>query len=347
MEKAEKIRDSRFELMRIIIMLMIIIMHYFNGEMGGALENIENNTMNCIVMNIIESFCIPALNCFILITGFYMIQKEDINLIKIIKLIFTLLFTNLLAYYGMILIGEQNLTIRGIIKSFLPIVYDVNWFIVIYSILYLFIPYINKLLKQLTQKQYQLLLGFSISFFYIWPTFVNNITIKDNGYGIINFIVLYLIGAYLKLYKKKNKHRCIYLFIYIVMCIIIWGYHEMIPNKGWAYNTIFCLIASISFFLYFYNLKISNKKVINALASTMFTVYIVHVNPFLTNWIWHKLLHCEIFYQSNYFIIHMLFSSLTVLSIGICIGYAFNKIVGIIIQKLIKEFNWINKIIRV
>lgn len=95
-----KIRDSKFELMRIVIMIMIIILHYLNGSMGGALENIHEGDLNYTVMNLIESFCICSLNCFILITGFYMIEKKKVDVYKIFKLIVIMFLVNFLSYYG-------------------------------------------------------------------------------------------------------------------------------------------------------------------------------------------------------------------------------------------------------
>lgn len=231
------------------------------------------------------------------------------------------------------ILGEQKLSVKGVAKSFLPILLDTNWFVVIYSILYLSIPFINNMVSNISQRNYKILLVINIIFFYVWPTFLNNLTIKDNGYGIINFIVLYLIGGYLKLYSRKERNKNYYLCMYSIMSLAIWGYHEINPETGWAYNTIFCLTASICLFLFFDNIKIKNYKKINMMASTIFTVYIIHVNPFLINLIWNKLLNCEQFYQNYWFVPHMLLSSVIILGIGMLIGFLINKILDKFIKK--------------
>lgn len=341
MEEQKKIRESKFELMRIVIILMIIVEHYLNGGMGGALENISRENSNFFIMNIIESFCISSVNCFIIITGFYMIEKKKVNIYKIIKLILIMILINIVSYYVSIIFGEEKLSIKGIAKSFLPILFDVNWFVIIYSILYLMIPFLNKMIRKIDKNSYRVLLGVCVFFFYIWPTFLNNITIKDNGYGIINFIVLYLIGGYINLYKKKQKSRW-YLIAYVLLSFLIWIYHEIAPNTGWAYNTIFCLLSSICLFQFFGNIKLKNNIVVNKIASTIFAIYIFHVNPFLTNLLWKKLLHCQNFYNSPWFVCHLLLASIVILILGILVGMLINKLFDTYIDKKMRKIKLLN-----
>lgn len=39
-------RQSNYELLRIIAMMMIIGLHYFNADMGGAIGNVSIGTTN-------------------------------------------------------------------------------------------------------------------------------------------------------------------------------------------------------------------------------------------------------------------------------------------------------------
>ena len=62
-------RKSNIELLRIILIIMIITLHYLNGGIGGALSNTNPNTFNYYLITFIESLCIVAVNVFIIITG--------------------------------------------------------------------------------------------------------------------------------------------------------------------------------------------------------------------------------------------------------------------------------------
>ena len=51
-------RESNFELLRIILILMIITLHYCNGSMGGLLNNLTEGSIQYYMTHFIESACI-------------------------------------------------------------------------------------------------------------------------------------------------------------------------------------------------------------------------------------------------------------------------------------------------
>ena len=86
----KKIRDSNFELLRLFLILFVIILHY-NGSICNTLGLTENaSILNKYFIRIGECFCICAVNCFLLISGFFLCEKNQINIRKIIDL-FTVL----------------------------------------------------------------------------------------------------------------------------------------------------------------------------------------------------------------------------------------------------------------
>lgn len=66
-------RNSNFELLRIILMVFVVILHYNNVEMGGALG--YTTGINKIVSHFIEAFSICAVNCFVMISGYFMVDS--------------------------------------------------------------------------------------------------------------------------------------------------------------------------------------------------------------------------------------------------------------------------------
>ena len=69
-------RESKFELLRIVMTFMVITLHYLNPEMGGALEYTRGNEINHILALLLESVCIIAVNIFLIIT----VTKKTTNL---------------------------------------------------------------------------------------------------------------------------------------------------------------------------------------------------------------------------------------------------------------------------
>lgn len=300
-----KERKSNLELLRIILIIMIIALHYNNTRMGGVFGNVENGTFNYYLSNFVESLSIVAVNTFILITGYFSNKKDSVKVSKVINLFY------ICAIYGILIFGTyfvftKNISF-GILKEFIKTIFD-RWFVVIYSILYLLISYLNKLINSLDKEKLKILIIINTLFFYVWFTIFTNTTIKDGGYGIINFINLYLIGAYIKKYKDEYVPKYKTIIIYISCAIITTLLSCFTTRSAFAYNTIFNLIGSIALFLTFKNLNIKNNKVINYLSTFTFSTYIIHENSFITKFLYRTIFKCDKYYNSSFIVINLLYT---------------------------------------
>ncbi len=83
----QKSRDSNFELFRIVLMIMVISIHYLLH--GGVLKNLTPDDTNYYIVNIIYSCIRVAVNCFVLISGYFGIK---FNIKKLIKFELQILF---------------------------------------------------------------------------------------------------------------------------------------------------------------------------------------------------------------------------------------------------------------
>lgn len=310
-------RESNFELLRIVLILMVITLHYLNGNLGGGLSHFANNSLNFFVGHIVESFCIIAVNVFIIITGYFSYKKTNVKLSKILMLYFLMFFWGMLLSFSVILITKQSLDLSNIIKI-LKLSFS-QWFVVIYSILYLLIPFINIIISKLNENTFKLLLGICVGFFYIWPTFFTNTPVMDAGYGITNFITLYLLGAYINIFNKNMKLlSSIRIYILSTILTIIFSFFT---SRAWSYNSIFVLISSVTFFELFCLIKIKTNKVINNLASYTFAVYLIDVNDFFGVFLYRKLFYSDFFWHSKWMILNLLISILGVYIICVALEY--------------------------
>lgn len=178
----------------------------------------------------------------------------------------------------------------------------------------------------------------SVLFFSIWPTFISGTTVRDGGYGIINFIMLYLIGAYIWKYNLNIKR--IYMFvIYILMVIITYLISINIIKihvAPFAYNSIFNIIGAVCLFLVFSKLKISSN-IVNMIAKHTFGIYIIHVNSFIAVHIWKDLFNSDKYYPSKWFIVNWLISIITVFLVCLIIDIIRSKLFENTIDKILKK----------
>lgn len=304
-------RQSNFEVLRIILILFILALHYLNSNYGGALntKNISNKEINYYIIRIIESLCIIAVNCFVLITGYFSYKQTKIKIKKIMDIFLIVFFYNTLIYIIMCvtkIITFSNDTFKMYLSTFYK---SGLWFITIYIILVLLIPFINIVINRISKKSMKILIGIMFVAFSIFPTFLANTTVKDNGYGIINFVMLYLIGAYINKYKANKKNIFMYLLVYIAMagCTYYVSIKNILVAGAFHYNTVFNIIGSTSFFLMFTKINIKSR-LINKISKHTLSIYIIHANNFIIKRIYQNLLKSNLFWKSEFIVIHLLVS---------------------------------------
>jgi surface polysaccharide O-acyltransferase-like enzyme len=78
-------RDANFEILRVIAILMVLTLHYLSHT-DLLLKTGEKATNLQLVGQFIESFCIVAVNVWVLISG-YFVSKSDFKLTRILQLI--------------------------------------------------------------------------------------------------------------------------------------------------------------------------------------------------------------------------------------------------------------------
>lgn len=282
-------RDSNIELLRIICIILIIIGHLANKypQQGGILES------NYLESYFIKSFTIVSVNVFILISGYFSISFK---LSRILKMEQQVWFYSIFLLILMASLDRYILHLSDI--TFLcPIISKKYWFITIYVILYILSPILNKMALTISKNDFKsvLLIGFII--IYIWHT-INSVLftekpIDDAGYGITNFIYLYLLGRYIKIYKnvlmKKQNYLLLYFAIGILLFIFQLTYSIILGfsfTALFSYNTIFVFLGSVTLFLFFTKLNIGYNVFINKWAKYCLAVYIIHEHPVFKNLIY-------------------------------------------------------------
>ena len=98
-----KKRQVNFELLRIVAMFMIIALHYL-VKGGAAVSYVENGAAANYAAWLVEAFCIGAVNCYVLISGYFLVESEW-KPGRVASLFFQVLFYSALIPLLLILIG--------------------------------------------------------------------------------------------------------------------------------------------------------------------------------------------------------------------------------------------------
>lgn len=294
-----RIRQSNFELMRIISMFFIVLWHVIlNGNLLSNTVDVTNFTFYLIMFIIVFH-----VNSFLLLTGYFQVDSK-FKLSKLISLLFQLVFYNLIINITLYKFGLVEYTNVEFIKSILFYNTSSYWFVSCYIILYCLSPFLNKLIHCLDKLEFKNNIIVLLLFFSIIPIVTNKLFLYHNGLGIIQFILMYFLGAYIKkteidkrLFKNFNIiQKRILLLIMFSLCVIfnlslfylqkqMNGLNSNILvdiSSGinlflFNYSNPIIIIQSIAVFVFFSTLNIKNK-LINYISSLTLGVYLLHDN---------------------------------------------------------------------
>ena len=290
-------RQANFELLRIVAMGMIIILHYL--DRGGILVPYREDAS---VLNhaawLIEAFCMVSVNCYVLISGYFLAESEW-RPGRVLSLAAQVLFYSLLIPIVMLCVGMisvSQLSIYDWLTFVFPFQNEQYWFATHYLILFMFAPILAAGVQKLDKKTLQIVIGLLLLFFSVAKTMIPfHLVMDTNGYHYGWFFCLFLVGGYIRKYGvpdlEKGKTG---VALYVGMSIVVWaisalcgvaerktGALSYYVNMPYTYNYFFVLAGSLGMFCLFKKLNIKSEKaadLIRKLSPYAFGVYLVHAH---------------------------------------------------------------------
>lgn len=353
-------RQANFELLRIVAMFMIIILHYLGK--GGILVPfpfVAKENPAAVLGWLIEAFCIMSLNCYMLISGYFLVESAW-KPGRVIPLLAQILFYSLLIPPALLLTGAESAAGLGVydwLGFALPIGTEHYWFATAYVVVYLFAPLLAAGIKKMEKRQLQILILFLLCFFSFEKTFFPVRFVTDrNGYDFGWFLCMFVIAGYIRLYGipwlEKQSHAAAG---YVLSCLAVWQLALCCNTLGaggqeafayyaeilYTYNHVLCLTGAVSLFYVFKNIHITEGRFAGAVirfAPYTFGVYLLHEH-ILVRYEWMKWLGVENVKESFLFVPHMAGCILLVYVIGTAIdvvrAWVFGKVAAVIKRKLL------------
>ena len=351
-------RSSNFELLRILAMVMIVIYHITCHTIqpqltdAGSIAALGNGLFNhpvfykrLLILSTIYPFGKIGDTVFLLISGYFLASKEEIDLERISKkLLYPLAFVATVLVVGPfilhVIFPNTYINLMSITN-----VNTQSWFIGYYFVVIIIAAlFLNKILRKFERKQYLtfLLVLFALISFGWSGSLLNSIA--ETLRVLVAGVFVFSLGGYIKLYDPFKRIRSyVIILIWIgVYALIYLSYYNTVHMAIEAYTlsnstddfiqvlltsfsdfSMVIIILGVSAFELVKRIRIPNSRVINYLGSAAFTVYLLHDNAFFYS-IWNRQDWITLLYNDPLvFILKLLLWGIAIYALGVIVHTVF------------------------
>lgn len=286
-----KMRDSRIELLRIVLMWTVMAHHFVVHNADSV--SVFPGSFTRFFYNI---FFYPigrtAVGCFVAITIWFVAGKAGYSIKQAVKQIAsiegTVLFYSIALGFFFMLRGDIQVSPTNLIDIFAPILTGSSWwFITVYAWLVFLLPFLIPALHALDQKLHLYLSIFLVCAFG-FLRYVPLFWIPIDGL-LVDFIIICVLVCYIRWYVDLSTVNIRLLVAYCIasfagVAISFYGqfHFDGLPGSTFAnfYNgffgspaSIFSLVIAISVLLIDFKMPHFSSRFVNAIAKLCFATY--------------------------------------------------------------------------
>lgn len=290
-----KVRQSNFELLRIVAMFMVMMLHVNFLALGKpSVEDAGSAPLATFTRILFEVMSVGSVDLFVLISGWFGIKANR-------KSLFTFIFYVVFVIYSVsivcLLLNKDNSLGGG---KIVEIITCRSWFVQAYLGLYLLSPALNLLVEKSKHLHKMVLIGW-LAFEFVYDFASPDPRLFDGGYSTLHFVALYLLARYIKLYGCSNILRKYAGSLFVLVSLFVTGCMFMLIKTGHglchlnSYTSPFVIFLAFMLLIKTDSIHIQNN-VINRIGGASFAVYLFHTHPlvlgtfFLT---WAKDIYCN------------------------------------------------------
>ncbi len=270
-------RNANMDFLRMISMMMVTMLHALTKSdllpfMGNEIS------VNGWIAWVLEGVSAPAVNIFMLISGYFLISSK-FKIGRMAEIVFQTLFYSVGTFILFLPLGKvepADLDIYDLLQHFLPVHMETYWFVSSYVVIYMLLPLLVGGVQAMTKNQLQrvilLLLIFECIIKSLLPV---RLSMDTQGYSFFWYLILFLVGAYIRLYGFKilNSVRRGWI-IYIVSTFLILaeifvvskiqtrtGRLKEMTTVSLEYNHILVFFSALGIFAAFLHAKPLGEKI--------------------------------------------------------------------------------------
>lgn len=310
------------ELLRILAMIFIVSVHYVSAN-SVVTTYLDANEF---IARIINSCTYCCVNIFVLISGWFYKPSREITISKPVeKATFLWLKTIFYSITIMLIYSAATKSFPSkntLIESFIPITCKAYWFLSAYIVLLFVSPFLDRLINNISCREHGLAVILIVALVSIPSTFLPEKWLIDiqEGYSVLWFVCLYIIGSFLKRISdriKISKHMLLigyfiavasfmaFFFTVKYLCLKIGTDDRSI--RVFRYTSLPSLVSAVCLLLFFAKVNIKSDKAtkfICAISSVTFDVYIIHGYELMGINLYSNLLNGKEYVSSPYMILH-------------------------------------------
>lgn len=224
----KKIRQSGIELLKIIGIFLIIVSHTVQTLRGSsdcqitgdwilnfnqASENFSN-----VLLSIFQYAGAIGNAIFFISSAWFLLDSDKSNKKKMLQIVLDA-FTISVIFLVVIgfTYGFSNIPKKTIIKQFIPIYFNNNWYITFYLLFCLLVPFINLIIKNINKRTHLII----SSVFFLGYLVVGALVAFPFYSKIILWTGIYIIVAYFKLYGRNFCNNTKINLIMVIVCLFL------------------------------------------------------------------------------------------------------------------------------
>ena len=346
-------RQSNYELLKIIAMVLIVICHstirYIDDTNPAFYNPIDNNGIQSLLMMLFGVFGNIGNCIFVICSSYFLVESDRIKWQKVFAM---LLDTWILSFIGAIIAVFMKVGFGDMvfwIRTLAPITGRANWFVGCYILLYIIHPVLNRTIYDMNKHQLLMTTLCLIVMYSVIATIAS--PVDENAYyytELVGFILIYFITACFKICQNNfSKSFTKSLIIFLVSLSILVAslylskvlaakYQIVKETYGLFFkmNNPIIIALSMSLFNLLSMLKIKSKT-INAISSVTLIIYLIHENITVRQQIipriWIVLHKC---FGYDYIIVLRLALAIFIFTVSLCLALIYRKTLGCVTERI-------------
>jgi len=322
-------RNYGLDILRCLAMVMVVILHFL--DKGDVLRNLADEGSFAASDHaawILEAFCIVAVNCYMLLSG-YFLKENSFKLSRLLGLVCKIwLYSVIVGIIGTSLgLQSDPVDTYYILRLIFPISMGTYWFMTAYIFFYILLPALGIAASRMNSRMMKILIVCLTAFHCIVKSVVPaQMSVDNRGMDVVWYIVLYFIAVYIRRFTvygeagaletgntvnsvsgkaatAKKHNAAFWIILYLIFALLIYGEAMVlravylktgamsyIINVSYAYNHIFALAASVCLFVFFLVCRPGEKigRIFAFLGKYSLGVYLLHENISI-RYAWEKL----------------------------------------------------------
>lgn len=294
-----KQRNSSVELLRIIAMLLIISHH---AIMFGVRDT--NNyplPVKIIFQDVFFAGGKVGVVIFFSISIWYLCER-NITLKDAYRRVWNLekevIFYSLFLLVISIFAFKSSVTKRLVMSSILPTSEGLWWYVTSYVVFLMLLPFISVGMRCLSKRQH-LYLAIICLFIFGFLRLIPYVKF-DMSNNVLGMFYVYILITYLKWHCNSISLKAILTSMFVGLIIlltytILFTVTKNVYGKGTGMQTyatqdwgLSMVLIGVSLLLLFQRMNFVSK-VINYIAASTFGVYLIHLYPTVSSWIWNDI----------------------------------------------------------